>query len=186
MPYSATGVWANSVSPTGQSKTANALFAVGMTQRHGADGITANAVHPGGIMTGIQRHLRDEDMRALGWIDDNGVPNPLFKPTEQGAATSIWAAVAPELQGIGGHYLEDCAIAKAWSADALGQVSCSTRSTRKALSDCGARRSIWSGKPGQANREARIHFVHRVRPAADRIQRRASPTNRPKDHSTPP
>lgn len=122
MPYSATGVWANSVSPTGQSKTANALFAVGMTQRHGADGITANAVHPGGIMTGLQKHVKDKDMRALGWIDDNGVPNPLFKTTEQGLATSIWAAVAPELQGIGGHYLEDCSIAKAGRLMRRGQV----------------------------------------------------------------
>ncbi len=102
----------------GQSKTANALFAVGMTQHHKATGITSNAVMPGGIMTGLQKHMKDEEKRALGWIDENGVPNPRFKTTEQGAATSIWAAVAPELEGIGGCYLEDCAIAQPWSADA--------------------------------------------------------------------
>ena len=39
------------------------------------------------------------------------------KNVEQGAATSIWAAVAPELEGVGGFYLEDCAIAKPWSKD---------------------------------------------------------------------
>jgi NAD(P)-dependent dehydrogenase (short-subunit alcohol dehydrogenase family) len=102
----------------GQSKTANALFAVGFTQRFATDGITANAVMPGGIMTGLQKHMRDEEKRALGWIDENGVPNPRFKTPEQGAATSIWAAVAPELEGVGGRYLENCAIAAPWSEDA--------------------------------------------------------------------
>ena len=102
----------------GQSKTANALFAVGFTQKHGADGITANSVMPGGIMTGLQKHMKDEEKRALGWIDENGVPNPRFKTPEQGAATSIYAAVSPDLDGVGGKYLEDCAIAKPWSQDA--------------------------------------------------------------------
>ncbi len=102
----------------GQSKTANALFAVGFTQKHAADGITANAVMPGGIMTGLQKHMKDEEKRALGWIDENGVPNPRFKTPEQGAATSIYAAVSPDLDGVGGKYLEDCGIAKPWSQDA--------------------------------------------------------------------
>jgi len=101
----------------GQSKTANVLFAVELTRRHAADGITANAVMPGGIMTGLQKHMSNEEKMALGWIDEHGTPNPRFKSTEQGAATSIWAAVAPELEGHGGRYLEDCAIAKPWSAD---------------------------------------------------------------------
>jgi NAD(P)-dependent dehydrogenase (short-subunit alcohol dehydrogenase family) len=101
----------------GQSKTANVLFAVGLTQRLAGDGIVANAVHPGGIMTGLQKHVPREEQIRLGWIDESGVPHPRMKNAEQGAATSIWAAVAPELEGVGGHYLEDCAIAKAWSAD---------------------------------------------------------------------
>jgi NAD(P)-dependent dehydrogenase (short-subunit alcohol dehydrogenase family) len=102
----------------GQSKTANALFAVGFTQKHGAGGITANAVMPGGIMTGLQKHMKDEEKRALGWIDEHGNPNPRFKTPAQGAATSIYAAVSPDLEGIGGKYLEDCAIAKPWSREA--------------------------------------------------------------------
>lgn len=102
----------------GQSKTANALFAVGMTARFAGDGITTNSVMPGGIMTGLQKHMTDDEKRALGWIDEHGTPNPRFKTPAQGAATSIWAAVAPELEGNGGHYLEDCHIAKPWSADA--------------------------------------------------------------------
>jgi NAD(P)-dependent dehydrogenase (short-subunit alcohol dehydrogenase family) len=101
----------------GQSKTANVLFAVGMTQRFGAEGINANAVHPGGIMTGLQKHVTREEQVKMGWIDEAGVGNPRMKSTEQGAATSIWAAVAPELDGIGGRYLEDCSIAKPWSDD---------------------------------------------------------------------
>lgn len=101
----------------GQSKTANALFAVGLTQRHAADGITANAVMPGGIMTGLQKHMAHEEKVALGWIDEQGTPNPRFKSAAQGAATSIWAAVAPELAGVGGLYLEDCAVAQPWTAE---------------------------------------------------------------------
>ena len=101
----------------GQSKTANALFAVGVTARYGAEGITSNAVMPGGIMTGLQKHMSREQQMALGWFDESGKLNDRFKSTEQGAATSIWAAVAPELEGIGGRYLEDCAIAAPWTEE---------------------------------------------------------------------
>ncbi len=96
----------------GQSKTANALFAVGLTARYASDGITSNAVMPGGIMTGLQKHLSREFMTRAGWIDESGAVNARFKDPGQGAATSIWAAVAPELEGVGGLYLEDCAIAR--------------------------------------------------------------------------
>jgi NAD(P)-dependent dehydrogenase (short-subunit alcohol dehydrogenase family) len=91
----------------GQSKTANSLFAVGLTQRYAAQGVTANAVHPGGIMTNLQRFLPREEQIAMGWMDEQGQLNPGFKTTEQGAATSIWAAVGRELEGVGGLYLED-------------------------------------------------------------------------------
>jgi NAD(P)-dependent dehydrogenase (short-subunit alcohol dehydrogenase family) len=101
----------------GQSKTANALFAVGLTEQHAGDGITSNAVMPGGILTGLQKHMSREEQMALGWFDAEGKPNPRFKSTAQGAATSIWAAVAPELEGVGGRYLEDCAIAEPWSEE---------------------------------------------------------------------
>lgn len=91
----------------GQSKTANSLFAVGLTQRYAAQGVTANAVHPGGIMTNLQRFLPREEQLAMGWIDEEGNLNPVFKTPEQGAATSVWAAVGDELEGVGGLYLED-------------------------------------------------------------------------------
>ena len=94
----------------GQSKTANVLFAVGVTQQWAEDGILANAVHPGGIMTNLQRHMSQEDIRGRGWVAKDGdaaaVP-PGFKTPEQGAATSTLAAVSPLLEGIGGRYLED-------------------------------------------------------------------------------
>lgn len=92
----------------GQAKTANALYGVGYHARFKDRGITANAVHPGGIMTPLQRHLPREEMIAFGWMDENGKVAEGFKSTQQGAATSTWAAVGPELEGVGGLYLEDC------------------------------------------------------------------------------
>jgi len=94
----------------GQAKSANALLALGVHGRHAGDGITANAVHPGGIMTGLQKHLAHEEMAALGWLKPDGTPLDIFKTPAQGAATSVWAATAPELAGRGGLYLEDCSI----------------------------------------------------------------------------
>jgi NAD(P)-dependent dehydrogenase (short-subunit alcohol dehydrogenase family) len=101
----------------GQSKTANILFAVGMAQRFASEGLKTIAVLPGGIMTGLQKYVPLEEQKKMGWIDEAGRPNPRMKTTEQGAATSIWAAVAPELDNISGQYFEDCAIAKPWSDD---------------------------------------------------------------------
>ena len=102
----------------GQSKTANALFAVGFHERFHDLGISANAVMPGGIMTPLQRHLPREEMIAFGWMDESGKLNDRFKTPEQGAATSVWAALAPELEGVGGLYLENCAQALPWKEDA--------------------------------------------------------------------
>lgn len=96
----------------GQSKTANALFTVAFSTRYASSRLTANAVMPGGIRTGLMRHLSQDEFRARGWIDADG--NDLradWKTVQQGAATTIWAAIAPELQGLSGNYLEDCAIA---------------------------------------------------------------------------
>lgn len=101
----------------GQAKTANSLFAVGFDKRFKDQGVHANAVMPGGILTPLQRHLPIEEQRALGWLDENDQPREGFKSTEQGAATSVWAAVGSELEGVGGLYLEDCNQALAWSKD---------------------------------------------------------------------
>ncbi|MBP9232012.1 MAG: SDR family NAD(P)-dependent oxidoreductase, partial [Phenylobacterium sp.] len=75
----------------GQSKTANALFAVGYHKRFAELGITANSVMPGGIMTPLQRHMAREEMIALGWMNEDGVVREGFKTPAQGASTSVWA-----------------------------------------------------------------------------------------------
>jgi len=93
----------------GQSKTANALFAVGYHKRFAELGITANSVMPGGIMTPLQRHMAREEMIALGWMNEEGVVREGFKTSAQGASTSVWAAIGPELEGVGGLYLENLA-----------------------------------------------------------------------------
>ncbi|TDD71420.1 SDR family NAD(P)-dependent oxidoreductase [Actinomadura rubrisoli] len=97
----------------GQSKTATALFAVGMTAHFAGDGITCNAVMPGAIMTGLQRHIPRRELAETGWSAEERPPG--WKTPEQGAATSVWAAVAPELDGVSGKYLDDCAIAGPWT-----------------------------------------------------------------------
>lgn len=94
----------------GQSKTANALFAVALDARAAERGIHAYSVHPGGILTDLQRHMPREELRARHWIDDEGNPNPLFKTPQEGAATGLWAATASELVDRGGVYCEDCSI----------------------------------------------------------------------------
>jgi NAD(P)-dependent dehydrogenase (short-subunit alcohol dehydrogenase family) len=101
----------------GQSKTANVLFAVGATNHWAADGITANAVHPGGIMeTNLARYMDPEQVARLraaaattGATTQtiNGAPIR-FKTIAQGAATSVLVATSPQLEGIGGRYFEDC------------------------------------------------------------------------------
>lgn len=105
----------------GQSKTANALFALGLDLQYRDRGIRAFSVHPGGIMTPLQRHLTDEEMMALGWTDEDGNlsegAKDLFKTPSQGASTTLWAATASALDGKGGLYCEDCDVAELASED---------------------------------------------------------------------
>ena len=98
----------------GQSKTANALFAVGFNKRFADLGVNANSVMPGGIMTPLQRHLPREEMIAMGWMNEAGVVVEGFKTPAQGASTSVWAAVGDELEGVGGLYLENLAQAETY------------------------------------------------------------------------
>ncbi|PVZ08502.1 SDR family NAD(P)-dependent oxidoreductase [Actinomycetospora cinnamomea] len=99
----------------GQSKTANILFALHLDTLAAPHGVRAFSLHPGGILTPLQRHLPREEMVALGWIDDEGNPTPEaaagFKTPGAGAATEVWAATSPQLAGRGGLYLEDCEVA---------------------------------------------------------------------------
>jgi NAD(P)-dependent dehydrogenase (short-subunit alcohol dehydrogenase family) len=104
----------------GRAKSANALFAVGLDKRGQAHGVRAFSVHPGGIMTNLQRFLPMEEQIAMGWVDENGNVNKLFKTPEQGAATSVWCATSPRLAGLGGLYCEDCDVAEVWNETMTG------------------------------------------------------------------
>jgi NAD(P)-dependent dehydrogenase (short-subunit alcohol dehydrogenase family) len=103
----------------GQAKTANVLFAVHLDRLGRDHGVRAFSLHPGGILTPLQRHLPKEEMMAAGWIDEEGNPIPQegLKTPPQGAATQVWAATSPRLDGVGGVYLEDCDIAEPAPAD---------------------------------------------------------------------
>ncbi|WP_410601857.1 SDR family NAD(P)-dependent oxidoreductase [Amycolatopsis sp. lyj-90] len=97
----------------GQAKTANVLFSVQLDAIGAEHGIRAFSLHPGAILTPLQRHLRQEEMVEFGWIDENGdQADPDFKSPEQGAATQVWAATSPRLAGMGGLYCEDCDVAE--------------------------------------------------------------------------
>jgi NAD(P)-dependent dehydrogenase (short-subunit alcohol dehydrogenase family) len=94
----------------GQSKTANVLLAVELTRRWAGDGITANALMPGGIWSPLQRHWSPEQRAAAERQAQEAEATGLFhmKTPEQGAATSVFLATSPDVQGIGGRYFEDC------------------------------------------------------------------------------
>lgn len=119
----------------GQSKTADALFAVELDRRARAYGVRAFSVHPGSILTDLARHLSTEQIRAFGALDEKGDlrVDPLndLKTVQQGAATALWCATSPFLADLGGVYCEDCNVAplraaddphkdgvRAWAADA--------------------------------------------------------------------
>jgi NAD(P)-dependent dehydrogenase (short-subunit alcohol dehydrogenase family) len=87
----------------GQSKTANVLFAVGVSARWGGEGIVANALMPGGIATALQRHV------PPGYLEEGRRTRGVtLKTPEQGAATSVLLAASPLVDGVSGRYFEDC------------------------------------------------------------------------------
>lgn len=99
----------------GESKTALSLFAVELDKRGREHGVRAFAVHPGAILSGLVRHLSNEDLAAWGVRrneDGTYTSSGGFKTAEQGAATSVWCAVSPMLNGKGGVYCEDGDIAE--------------------------------------------------------------------------
>lgn len=105
----------------GQSKTANALFALKLDELGKPYGIRAFALHPGGIITELARHLTAEELLATGFVTEEG--KPIFDPSRdmktpaQGAATSVWCATSPQLDGMGGVYCENSDIASKVAAD---------------------------------------------------------------------
>jgi len=99
----------------GQAKTANALFANALSRRMKSSGGLAFSLHPGAILTPLQRHLPTEEMVQMGWVDEHGEPTEKtkkrFKTPEQGCSTTLWAATSEALLGKPGVYCEDCDVA---------------------------------------------------------------------------
>ena len=89
----------------GQSKSANALFAIALDRLGYADGVRAFAVHPGGILTDLARFMSDAELAAAKSSSGQ------LKTVEQGAATSVWCATSNQLKDKGGVYCADCDIA---------------------------------------------------------------------------
>ncbi|OGE50853.1 hypothetical protein PENARI_c015G00770 [Penicillium arizonense] len=92
-----------------QSKTANIYMANEIERRYGSQGVHATSIHPGGIATGLSKHIPEADLAAM--LEDEALVKSLKSP-EQGAATTVWAAIGKEWENKGGKYLSNCAEAK--------------------------------------------------------------------------
>jgi NAD(P)-dependent dehydrogenase (short-subunit alcohol dehydrogenase family) len=87
----------------GESKLANILFSAELARRLAGTGVTVNALHPGFVATDF--FARDHMKGPLGWFMKTSARLVAITP-EQGAATSIFLATAPEVEGITGKYFE--------------------------------------------------------------------------------
>ena len=131
----------------GRSKTANILFAVEFDRRHREHGVRATAVHPGGIMTELARHMPDGAIdEFLKQIQEQRAaadePPYEFKTIPQGAATSVWAGVIAPADEVGGKYCEDCQVAELIGADS--KVSAISRGVRSYALDAENAKALWS------------------------------------------
>jgi NAD(P)-dependent dehydrogenase (short-subunit alcohol dehydrogenase family) len=130
----------------GRSKTANILFAVEFDRRHRDRGVRAIAVHPGGIMTELARHMPDGAIEA--WVQQVqeqraavGEPPFEFKSIPQGAATSVWAGVVASADEAGGKYCEDCQIGELIATDS--PVSAISKGVRGYALDSENAKALW-------------------------------------------
>ncbi|SFF53913.1 NADP-dependent 3-hydroxy acid dehydrogenase YdfG [Actinacidiphila alni] len=111
----------------GRSKTANILFALALDARGRDSGVRAFSLHPGSIAgTGLEKHVDPRMLKGAGMLTEDGTPvlDPArgLKTPEQGAATIVWAATGPALDGHGGVYCENCDIAP-YGPDLTGRTS---------------------------------------------------------------
>jgi len=88
----------------GQAKTANIWMANEIERRYGSQGLHAFSLQPGGIFTGLDKHIPNNSREVY----QNPGINSYMKSIPQGAATSVWAAVSKELEGKGGKWLSNC------------------------------------------------------------------------------
>jgi len=94
-----------------KSKLANVLFTRELSKRLEGTAVTANSLHPGVVQTELWRHLFDPSSFWRRTARFLAAPFLFFgfKSPQHGAQTSIFCAVAPELNGISGKYFSDCA-----------------------------------------------------------------------------
>ena len=111
------------------------LFSVELDRRLGVKHVRSNAVHPGGIQTDLGRHLTEADIARF--MKQAELGELKFKSVQAGAATSVWGATSPDLDGRGGLYLEDCHIGEPGTALHSGGYAEWAR-------DAEAARKLWS------------------------------------------
>ncbi len=87
----------------GESKLANILFSFELARRLAGTAVTVNALHPGFVATSF--FGRDHMKGPFGWLMKTSARLVAISP-EQGAATSIYLATSPEVEGITGQYFE--------------------------------------------------------------------------------
>ncbi|KAH7381867.1 short-chain dehydrogenase/reductase-like protein [Cadophora sp. MPI-SDFR-AT-0126] len=89
----------------GQSKTANIYMANEIERRYGSRGLHATSVHPGMIQTNLMQYMDPAMLEAFA-KDESA--HKFMKNPEQGAATTVWAAIGKEWENKGGEYLAEC------------------------------------------------------------------------------
>jgi NAD(P)-dependent dehydrogenase (short-subunit alcohol dehydrogenase family) len=99
------------LSAYGQSKTANIYMANYIDRVYGKQGLHAWSLQPGGILSNLVGISEDAKHAML----KNPTAHPFLKTTEQGAATSVWAAISKDLEGKGGKYLESLQEIGVWT-----------------------------------------------------------------------
>jgi len=121
----------------GQSKTATIYMTNHIERLYSSKGLHGLSVMPGGIMSNLQKHWSDDMKKRIAEGEDT---RKFMKNEEQGAATTIYAALDKDWEGKGGEYLEDCNIAKSLG-DAPGDGA---RGAAKHIHDEEAETKLWN------------------------------------------
>ena len=90
------------MSSYGQSKLANVLFTYELARRLEGTGVSVNCLHPGAVATGLGKNNGGWAKVIIGML------RPFFRTPESGAATSIFLATSPQVEGISGKYFSNC------------------------------------------------------------------------------
>ncbi|KAM1020813.1 hypothetical protein ACFX15_041239 [Malus domestica] len=92
-----------------QSKLANILHANELARRLKEEGaeITANSLHPGAI---VSTNLFRYNSTISGFV--NVIGRGVFKNVKQGAATTCYVALHPQVKGVTGEYFWDSNLSK--------------------------------------------------------------------------